>query len=333
MSMHPQGGVATPVRRVNVGIDVAKQHLDVCLGTQMPRVTNDAAGHDELIAMCRQADVDLVLLEASGGYERAVVLALQEAGLCVARVNPRQARDFAKSMGVLAKTDQLDARVLRDFADVLAVHQERATYITALIEPHRMELADLMTRRRQLVEMRVAETQRLQQAHAPTAVRSIKKVLRLLDQQIAKLDSDADDHLDRHFKTQRKLLDSVKGVGPVTVMTLTAALPELGHLQRRQIAKLVGVAPLANDSGTRQGKRRIWGGRADVRAVLYMATVSAIVHNPPIKAFYARLVGAGKAKKVALVACMRKLLTIINAMLRDQAAWNAVKHLQDPSNA
>ena len=329
MSMHPQGGVATPVRRVNVGIDVAKQHLDVCLGTQMRRVSNDAAGHDELIAMCRQAEVDLVLLEASGGYERAVVLALQEAGLCVARVNPRQARDFAKSMGVLAKTDQLDARVLRDFADVLAVHQERATYITPLVEPHRMELADLMTRRRQLVEMRVAETQRLQQAHSPTAVRSIKKVLRLLDQQIAKLDSDADDHLDRHFKTQRKLLDSVK----VTVMTLTAALPELGHLQRRQIAKLVGVAPLANDSGTRQGKRRIWGGRADVRAVLYMATVSAIVHNPQIKAFYARLVGAGKAKKVALVACMRKLLTIINAMLRDQAAWNAVKHLQDPSNA
>ena len=333
MSMHPQGGVATPVRRVNVGIDVAKQHLDVCLGTQMRRVSNDAAGHDELIAMCRQADVDLVLLEASGGYERAVVLALQEAGLCVARVNPRQARDFAKSMGVLAKTDQLDARVLRDFADVLAVHQERATYITPLVEPHRRELADLMTRRRQLVEMRVAETQRLQQAHSPTAVRSIKKVLRLLDQQIAKLDSDADDHLDRHFKTQRKLLDSVKGVGPVTVMTLTAALPELGHLQRRQIAKLVGVAPLANDSGTRQGKRRIWGGRADVRAVLYMATVSAIVHNPQIKAFYARLIAAGKAKKVALVACMRKLLTIINAMLRDQAAWNAVKHLQGPSNA
>lgn len=333
MSMHPQGGVATPVRRLNVGIDVAKQHLDVCLGTQMRRVSNDAAGHDELIAMCRQAEVDLVLLEASGGYERAVVLALQQAGLCVARVNPRQARDFAKSMGVLAKTDQLDARVLRDFADVLAVHQERATYITPLVEPHRRELADLMTRRRQLVEMRVAETQRLQQAHSPTAVRSIKKVLRLLDQQIAKLDSDADDHLDRHFKTQRKLLDSVKGVGPVTVMTLTAVLPELGHLQRRQIAKLVGVAPLANDSGTRQGKRRIWGGRADIRAVLYMATVSAIVHNPPIKAFYARLVAAGKAKKVALVACMRKLLTIINAMLRDQAAWNAVKHLQGPSNA
>lgn len=333
MSMHPQGGVASPVRRINVGIDVAKQHLDVCLGTEMRRVSNDAAGHDELIAMCRQADVDLVLLEASGGYERAAVLALQHAGFCLARVNPRQARDFAKAMGVLAKTDQLDARALRDFADVLAAHQDRATYITPFIQPQRAELAALMTRRRQLVDMRVAETQRLAQAHSPTAVRSIKKVIRLLDQQIAAIDSDADDHLDRHFKSQRTLLDSVKGVGPVTIMTLTAALPELGQLQRRQIAKLVGVAPLANDSGTRQGKRRTWGGRADVRAVLYMATVSAITHNPAIKAFYARLVAAGKAKKVALVACMRKLLTVLNAMLRDQATWNAVKHLQPPSNA
>lgn len=333
MSMHPQGGVASPVRRINVGIDVAKQHLDVCLGTELRRVGNDAAGHDELIAMCKQADVDLVLLEASGGYERAAVLALQQAGLCVARVNPRQARDFAKSMGVLAKTDQLDSRVLRDFADVLAAHQDRSSYVTALMEPQRTELAALMTRRRQLVDMRVAEAQRLQQAYTPAAVRSIKKVLHLLDQQIAKIDADADDHLDRHFKSQRALLDSVKGVGPVTIMTLTAALPELGRLQRRQIAKLVGVAPLANDSGTRQGKRRTWGGRADVRSVLYMATVSAIVHNPAIKTFYARLLAAGKAKKVALVACMRKLLTVLNAMLRDQAAWDAIKHLQSSSNA
>jgi len=333
MSMHPQGGVANPVRRINVGIDVAKQHLDACLGTEERRVSNDAAGHDELIAMCKQADVDLVLLEASGGYERAVVLALQQAGFCVARVNPRQARDFAKSMGVLAKTDQLDARVLRDFANVLAAHQDRATYVTPLMEPQRTELADLMTRRRQLVDMRVVEANRLQQARSPTAVRSIKKVLRLLDQQIAQLDSDADDHLDRHFKSQRTLLDSIKGVGPVTIMTLTAALPELGRLQPRPIAKLGGVAPLANDSGTRQGKRRIWGGRADVRSVLYMATVSAIVHNPAIKEFYVRLLAAGKAKKIALVACMRKLLTVINAMLRDQTTWNAVKHLQTPSGA
>lgn len=333
MSMHPQGGVANAVRRINVGIDVAKQHFDVCLDTSMLRLGNDTAGHDELIAMCRQADVDLVVLEASGGYERALVLALQQAGFSVARVNPRQARDFAKSMGVLAKTDQVDARVLRDFANVLAVHQDRATYITAPQEPQRAELAALVARRRQLMDMRVAEANRLQQATVPKTVRSIKKVLRLLDQQILQLDQDTDDHLDSHFKQQRTLLDSVKGVGPVTVITLTALLPELGQLHRRAIAKLVGVAPLANDSGTRQGKRRTWGGRGDVRAVLYMATLSAVRHNPAIQAFYARLVAAGKPKKVALVACMRKLLTVLNAMLRDQAAWSAVKHLQPASEA
>ncbi|WP_445659481.1 IS110 family transposase [Aquincola tertiaricarbonis] len=331
--MHPQGGVANVDRRINVGIDVAKQHFDVSLDTSMRRLGNDTAGHDEVIAMCRQADVDLVVLEASGGYERALVLALQEAGFSVVRINPRQARDFAKSMGVLAKTDQVDARVLRDFANVLAVHPDRAAYITAPQEPQRAELAALVARRRQLVDMRVAEANRLQQTTLPKAVRSIQQVLRLLDRQIEMVDKDTDDHLDRHFKQQRTLLDSVKGVGPVTVITLTAILPELGKLQRRQIAKLVGVAPLANDSGKRQGKRRTWGGRADVRAVLYMATLSAVRFNPAVKAFYARLVAAGKPKKVALVACMRKLLTVLNAMLRDQATWDAAKHLQPASEA
>lgn len=333
MSMHPQGGVANVDRRINVGIDVAKQHFDVSLDTSMRRLGNDTAGHDEVIAMCRQADVDLVVLEASGGYERALVLALQEAGFSVVRINPRQARDFAKSMGVLAKTDQVDARVLRDFANVLAVHPDRAAYITAPQEPQRAELAALVARRRQLVDMRVAEANRLQQTTLPKAVRSIQQVLRLLDRQIEMVDKDTDDHLDRHFKQQRTLLDSVKGVGRVTVITLTAILPELGKLQRRQIAKLVGVAPLANDSGKRQGKRRTWGGRADVRAVLYMATLSAVRFNPAVKAFYARLVAAGKPKKVALVACMRKLLTVLNAMLRDQATWDAAKHLQLASEA
>ena len=150
----------------------------------------------------------------------------------------------------------------------------------------------------------------------------------MLDKQIAQIDKDADDHLDRHFKDQRKLLDSVKGVGPVTMFTLLSQLPELGQLNRRQISKLVGLAPLANDSGQRKGPRRIWGGRATVRAVLYMATLSAIKHNPPIRVFHSRLIAAGKAPKVAIVACMHKLLIILNAMLRDQLAWNSVKHLQ-----
>jgi transposase len=270
-----------------------------------------------------------VVVEASGGYERALVCALQSAGITVARVNPRQARDFAKSMGVLAKTDRVDARTLRDFADVLARHQDRSKYITPMIDAQRLELAALMARRRQLVGMRVAEGNRLDQA-GKRAQRSILRVIRVLDQQIGEIDRDADHHLQRHFKEQRTLLDSAKGVGPVTILTLlSSALPELGHLKRRQIAKLVGVAPLADDSGNRKGARRIWGGRCEVRAVVYMATLSAIRFNPVIKVFHSRLIEAGKPKKVAIVACMRKLLTILNAMLRDGALWNAAKHVQN----
>jgi transposase len=332
MSMHPQGGVANRDQRPNAGIDVSKQHFDVCLGTEEQRLVNDANGWDALIAKFKNAAVDLVVIEATGGYERGLVCALQGAGITVARVNPRQARDFAKSMGVLAKTDRVDARTLRDFADVLARHKDRHKYITPLMDPQRLELAALMTRRRQLVEMRVAEGNRLDQAGKRTT-RSILKVIRVLEQQIAEIDADADDHLDRHFKEQRTLLDSVKGVGPVTIMTLSSALPELGQLGRRQIAKLVGVAPLANDSGSRTGKRHVWGGRSEVRAVLYMATLSAIRFNPAIKVFHSRLIAAGKPKKVAIVACMRKLLTILNAMLRDQASWNAAKHAQPTEEA
>jgi transposase len=332
MNMHPQGGVANRDQRVNAGIDVSKQHLDVCWGAQDRRVLNDATGWDELIAKLKDANVDLVVVEATGGYERGLVCALQGAGMVVARVNPRQARDFAKSMGVLAKTDRVDARTLRDFADVLARHKDRDKYITPIIEAERIELAALMTRRRQLVDMRVAESNRLEQA-GKRAVRSIKSVLRTLDKQLADIERDVDDHIERHFKNQRALLDSVNGVGPVTILTLTCALPELGHLQRRQIAKLVGVAPLADDSGPRKGTRRIWGGRSEVRSVVFMATQSAIMHNPVIKVFHSRLIAAGKPPKVAIVACMRKLLTILNAMLRDQTLWDATRHAQPSKTA
>lgn len=333
MNMHPQGGVTNRDQRPNAGVDVCKQHLDVCLGTVAQRVVNDANGWNDLIAKFQAANVDLVVLEATGGYERALVCALQGAGITVARVNPRQARDFAKSMGVLAKTDQVDARTLRDFADVLSRHKDRAKYITPMLDEHRQQLAELMTRRRQLVDMRVAEGNHLEHATAKQSVRSIKSVLKALDKQLQAIDKELDDHMDRHFKPQRDLLDSVKGVGPVTILTLTAALPELGNLGRRQISKLVGLAPLADDSGSRKGKRRIWGGRANVRAVVYMAALVAIRHNPVLKAFYSRLIAAGKPKKVAIVACMRKLLTILNTMLRDQSLWDATKHLNDPISA
>lgn len=332
MNMHPQGGVANRNQRPNAGIDVSKQHLDACWDSQDQRVVNDANGWDALIAKFKEAKVDLVVIEATGGYERGLVSALQGAGIVVARVNPRQARDFAKSMGVLAKTDRVDARILRDFADVLAHHKDRSTYITPMVDAQRQELAALMTRRRQLVDMHVAESNRLEHA-GKRAVRSIKSVLKTLDKQLAAIDQDVDEHLDLHFNEQRTLLDSVKGVGPVTILTLTAALPELGRLGRRQIAKLVGVAPLADDSGPRRGKRRIWGGRADVRTVVYMATMAAIRSNPVIKVFHSRLIASGKPKKVAIVASMRKLLTILNAMLRDQSAWDATKHLQATQTA
>jgi transposase len=331
--MHTQGGVVGSAQRPNAGIDVSKQHLDVCCGIEEPRLANDAQGWDAVIVMLRAADVDLVVVEATGGYERGLVCALQEAGVAVARVNPRQSRDFAKSMGVLAKTDKVDARALRDFADVLARHKDRHKYITAALEPHRAQLAALVTRRKQLVDMRVAEGNRLEHAREHRTVKSIKNVIKTLDKQLADVDQDIDDMLEAHFKEQRSFLDSVKGVGPVTIVTLLALVPELGRLARRQIAKLIGVAPLARDSGQHKGKRMISGGRADVRCVIYMATLTAIRYNPVIKQFYDRLLAAGKPKKVAIVACMRKLLTILNAMLRDAAAWDEAKHALALSDA
>jgi len=226
---------------------------------------------------------------------------------------------------MLAKTDQVDARALRDFADVLARHKDRHKFITPAPDPQREQLNALMTRRRQLVDIRVEEGNRLDSAHS-LARRSILALVKALDKQIEGIESDIAERLDKHFKDQCKSLDSVKGVGPVTILTVTAALPELGQLNRREISKLVGVAPLCDDSGPRKGKRRTWGGRSQVRSVLYMAAQSAIKHNPAIRVFHSRLIAAGKPKKVAIVACMRKLLTILNAMLRDHALWDPTMH-------
>jgi transposase len=322
--MNKQGGVPSKGHRHNCGIDVSKEYLDVFFDTEAKRVPNDSGGWRHIAATLSKADVDLVVVEATGGYERGLVCALQEASIDVARVNPRQAREFAKAMGVLAKTDQVDARVLRDFANVIARHDQRARYITPMVEPERQALQELVVRRRQLIEMRVAEGNRLEHAGKVTK-RGILSVIKLLDKQIKAIDDDIDAGLEKHFKPQKDLLDSVKGVGPATIMTIVAALPELGRLDRRSIAKLVGVAPLANDSGKRRGKRMTWGGRADVRSVVYMAALSATQHNPVIKAFYARLLEAGKPKKVALVASMRKLLTILNALLRSGQPWDDAK--------
>jgi transposase len=333
MNMHQQVRVASGEPRLNAGVDVSKQHLDACWGDNEQRVSNDTGGWNELIARFGQAQVDVVVIEATGGYERGLVCALQQAGLSVARVNPRQARDFAKSMGTLAKTDRIDARCLRDLADVLARHKDRHKYITAPSEPQREALNALMVRRRQLVEMRVAEANRVAQATHKHAKRSVLQVMRMLDKQIEHIDQEIQQHIDDHFDEQRKLLDGVKGVGPVTILTLMAALPELGRLDRRAIAKLVGAAPMARDSGPRKGTRHIWGGRPGVRAVLYMAALSASRTNPVIHTQYERLIAAGKPRKVALVASMRKLLTILNAMMRDGSPWDPTKHQPSPLNA
>lgn len=326
MNFHSQGGATLPGVLLNVGIDVSKLHLDASWGAQTARVSNDRQGWDELTAKLA-GKVDLVVVEATGGYERGIVVALQTAGVSVARVNPRQSHDFAKALGVLAKTDRLDAKTLRDFADVLSRHPQRERYITPVIDERRELLVGLTNRRRQLLDMRVAEANRLEHAATPLAVKSIKSVLRLLDRQLKQIDDDIDRTLEQHFKPQKKLLDSVKGVGAVTTLTLLAMLPELGTLGRKQLAKLAGLAPLANDSGTWRGQRKIWGGRAQVRSALYMATLSAMRYNPQITVFYKRLVAAGKPKKVAMVACMRKLLTVLNAMLRDNTTWNSVHGL------
>lgn len=321
MHMNSQGRVTKTVAP-NAGVDVAKEHLDLAWLDAQLHVPNDENGWRQAIDRLLEAGIDLVVLEATGGLERGFIAALQDAAIEVARVNPRQARDFAKAMGRLAKTDRVDARVLRDLADVLANHPKRTTFLAPPSDAQREELRGLMVRRRQLVDMRVAESNRLAMA-TKRATRSILSVIKLLDKQIAAIDSDIGGHLDIHFKDLSELLQGPKGVGPTTAGVLLSALPELGQLDRRAICKLVGLAPLASDSGKRRGDRHIWGGRAEVRTALYMAALSAKRYNPVIKQFWERLIAAGKPKKVALVACMRKLLTILNAMVRDNAQWDA----------
>lgn len=327
MSVHQQGREAVAASRPCAGIDVSKAHLDAVWGERFEHVSNDAGGWDALAAKFLADGVDVVVLEATGGYENGAACALQAAGLAVVVVNPRQARDFAKSLGRLEKTDLVDAHVLRDFAEVIARHSQRERYIRALPDAQRTHLAALVMRRRQLLEMRTEETNRLHTAH-PAARQSVQAIVKAIDKQLAAVDDDIDRHMQQHFKELRTWLESANGVAAVTSSTLAALLGELGHLPRRSIAKLVGVAPLARDSGPRKGSRAIWGGRAEVRAVLYMATVSAKTHNPVIRACYERLLAKGKPKKVALVACMRKLLTILNAMARDHALWDPSKHVK-----
>lgn len=304
-----------------VGIDVSKHRLDIAHlhgDASLPTsVENTPEGHAALVDILCQNPPRLIVLEATGGYQRAVVAALAAAGLPVVVANPRQVRDFARGLGVLAKTDAIDAMVLARFAEKIDPP------VRNLPDEAAQALADLLARRRQLVELRTAEKNRLQQASAPRIKASIRAVLTTLDAQIAALDDDLDGHIRRSpvWRAKENLLLGVPGVGAQTARTLLACLPELGTISRQAIAALVGVAPINRDSGAMRGQRTTWGGRKVVRSTLYMATLVASRHNPVIRAQYQRLLAAGKPKKVALVACMRKLLTILNAMLRTGQPW------------
>jgi transposase len=311
---------------IGAGVDVAKDTLEAAWGDgQHLSVNNDASGWDALIAAFRAAQVDVVVVEATGGYERKLAYALQAAGLSVALINALQARRFAQSLGYLAKTDRVDAKVLAEFAVVLAQHPERARYVKVLPDERRQFMAQLVVRRRQLSDMLIAERNRLGLSEG-RAKKSIGNVIRTLERELGRIDADIDAHVRKHFKELASLLDSVSGVGAVLIATTVALLRELGKLNARKISALVGVAPFADDSGPQRGKRRIKGGREELRRVLYMAVLSAKQHNPVIREFYQRLVAKGKLPKVAIVACMRKLLVILNAMVRDNAPWDLSKH-------
>jgi transposase len=301
-----------------IGIDVARRELDVAARPSGERgsVTNDEVGRAGLVERLRGERVALIVLEASGGYEIPVVAALTAAQLPVVVVNARQVRDFARAVGKLAKTDAIDAAVLAHFAE--AVRPE----VRPVPDELTRTLQGWLGRRRQLLEMLLAEEQRL--TRAPQAIRAqIQQHVEWLRRELRDVDGALRTVVATSpvWREQEDLLRTVPGVGPVLATTLLADLPELGRLNRRQIAALVGVAPLNWDSGEHRGTRHVWGGRAPVRTALYMATVSAVRCNPVIRAFFTRLCAAGKPKKVALTACMRKLLTILNAMMHQRAGW------------
>ena len=318
-----------------VGIDVSKNTLELALDDKSKTrcFDNNEQGIKQVMACLKAAtngstsvSVGAIVLEATGGLERKAAIAFCEAGWPVMVINPRQARDFAKSMGYLAKTDAIDARVLSHFARTLHQSDRRERLLMKLPDAQQVALQALLTRRSQLIAMRVAEDNRLETSHKSQR-KSIEAVRKVINKQLAVIDSDIDGLLQAHFADKLSLLNDFKGVGVGTKASLMAALPELGTLSHEQISKLVGVAPLNCDSGKHKGKRFTWGGRADVRSMLYMAALSAVRYNPVIKTFYERLLANGKVKKVALVACMHKLLIILNAIMKSGKKWNPL-HLE-----
>lgn len=305
---------------LRIGIDVSKDKLDVAWSDSREEVVaNEVAAIDGLAVRMAKEQVALVVMEATGGYERNALLSLSRAGVPAVAVNPRQVRDFAKAMGRLAKTDRIDAQVLCLFA-------ERVQPATRPIPDEQLVmLQELVARRTQLVEMKIAEENRLGHVHSKAARKSLESHIAWLKKRISKSEDDIDGFLEEHGRWNAKLslLESVPGVGRVTAAALVAFLPELGQLDRKKLAALVGVAPLNNDSGQSLGTRHCWGGRSRVRSALYMATLACLRHNAVIREKYASLRAIGKQPKVALIACVRKLLTTLNAMVRADQPWRA----------
>jgi transposase len=311
--------MATESSEVFVGVDVSKHHLDVLVypaGTSFT-LDNTPRGIEQLIERLKPLGVCRLVIEATGGYQRRVAAELTAAGIPVMTVNPRQARDFARSQGKLAKTDKIDASVLAQFARIVRFRADPPSSQAEL------QLQERIARRRQLIEMLTRETNRLHMAQDKIAVNSLRVIIRALEKQREALDAKIAELIqsDDDWQNKLQLLQSVPGVGPATAQQLIAEMPELGKLNRQEAAALVGVAPFNCDSGAMRGRRAIFGGRATVRSALYMATVAAVKWNPLIRSSYQRFKAAGKASKVALVACMRKLLTILNTLLRENRPW------------
>lgn len=323
----------TETSTITVGIDVAKASFEAGFSdrTATDSHTNDDAGHAALLAKLDRLrgqglHVGLIVLEATGGLEAELAWALQLAGWPVVVVNPRQARDFARFMGKLAKTDTIDARLLAQLGQTLLQRPDLAKLIKPLPDERQRMLQAMVTRRRQLLAMRVAEQQR---AAGPDRRmrKSLNIMLKALDRELARVEQEMQAFIGEHHAELLTLLGGVKGVGKATISTLLAEVPELGELSGREISALVGVAPINRDSGTLRGKRTTFGGRPQVRKVLFMAAMVATRYNPVISAFYSRLVGAGKPKKLAITACARKLLTILNAMAKARKPFNPELHM------
>ena len=304
-----------------LGIDVAKRKLDVADWpvSFAEQFGNDEAGHQKLMNRLPEPASCLIVIEATGGYEKGIVLALVNSGYLVAVVNPRQVRDFAKALGILAKTDKLDARVIARFG------QQVRPRTLAQTHEKQDELNQLVTRRRQLIQSRAAEKNRMETATAKVVRKSVQKIRDQLSKELRRIDAEISRLVksDDQWKEKAELLQSTPGVGSVTATTLIAEVPELGQLNRQKISALVGVAPFNRDSGQFRGRRTIFGGRRAVRSVLYMAALTARRHNPVIRDFAARLEAQGKLPKVVLVACMRKLLVILNTMVKTDTHWNS----------